>query len=157
MVYEILSKTEIAPNTVEFRVHCPHVARSFRPGQFLILKHNASTAERIPLSVADFSPDEGTLTLVVMAVGRTSTESAGSRPHRAVRQGESAISVSGAPGQIPPKKVAWIVAWNYREIRRNFGESRDNANEAPETTKPATGAVVVCFLVGSATGIRTLV
>jgi glutamate synthase (NADPH/NADH) small chain len=74
MVYEILSKNEIAPNTVVFRVHCPHVARSFRPGQFLILKHNASTAERIPLSVADFSPDEGTLTLVVMAVGRTSTE-----------------------------------------------------------------------------------
>src|SRR6266516_822665 len=34
-----------------------------------------------------------------------------------------------------PKKVAWIVAWNYREIRENFGESRDNASETPKNNE----------------------
>ena len=74
MGYEILERNQIAPDTVQFRIHCPHIARAFRPGQFLMLKHNASTAERIPLSVADYSAAEGTITIVVMAVGRTSTE-----------------------------------------------------------------------------------
>jgi glutamate synthase (NADPH) small chain len=74
MSYEILSKKEIALDTAQFLIRCPHVARSFRPGQFIMLKHNATTAERIPLSVTDYSVTDGTITTVVVAVGRTSRE-----------------------------------------------------------------------------------
>jgi NAD(P)H-flavin reductase len=74
MPYEILSKKEIAPDTVQFLVRCPHVARAFQPGQFIMLKHNATTAERIPLSVTDYSVTDGTITTLVVAVGRTSKE-----------------------------------------------------------------------------------
>ena len=37
-LYEILSKKEIALDTAQFLICCPHVARSFRPGQFIMLK-----------------------------------------------------------------------------------------------------------------------
>src|SRR5688572_23864662 len=72
--YEILSKTPVGPDTVQFVVYSPEIARSFRPGQFVMLKHNEGTAERIPLSVADYSAANGTITLIVVAVGRTSRE-----------------------------------------------------------------------------------
>jgi glutamate synthase (NADPH/NADH) small chain len=74
MPYRIASRVEIAPHTVRLEVAAPHIARSFRPGQFVMLKHISTTAERIPLSVADVDLDAGTLTLVVMAVGRTSAD-----------------------------------------------------------------------------------
>lgn len=74
MPYKIRSKECIAPKTFKFVIECAHVARSFKPGQFVMLKHDAGSSERIPLSVADVSASEGSITLIIVAVGRTSTE-----------------------------------------------------------------------------------
>lgn len=49
------------------------MARAAKPGQFVIVI-NREHGERIPLTVADFDREKGTITLVVQAVGKTTRE-----------------------------------------------------------------------------------
>jgi ferredoxin--NADP+ reductase len=68
----LLKKEEIAPNIFEMVVEYPRLAKKVKPGHFVIVM-SEENGERIPLTVADFDAEAGTLTLVVMAVG-TSTK-----------------------------------------------------------------------------------
>lgn len=67
----IIEKRDLTDVTKLFVVHAPLVARNAAPGQFVILRVT-ETGERIPISITDFSRVEGTITIVVQAVGRTS-------------------------------------------------------------------------------------
>lgn len=67
----IIEKRDLTGVTKLFVVHAPLVARNAAPGQFVILRV-AETGERIPISITDFSRAEGTITIVVQQVGRTS-------------------------------------------------------------------------------------
>jgi ferredoxin--NADP+ reductase len=68
----ILKNEEIAPNIFEMVVEHRRLVKKIQPGHFVIVMAEED-GERIPLTAADFDPDAGTLTLVVMAVG-TSTK-----------------------------------------------------------------------------------
>ena len=61
-----------APGVKLFRVDAPKVARRQMAGQFVIVRV-APQGERIPLTIAAASRDEGTITLIVQAVGKTTT------------------------------------------------------------------------------------
>ncbi|HEU6444810.1 MAG TPA: sulfide/dihydroorotate dehydrogenase-like FAD/NAD-binding protein [Gaiellaceae bacterium] len=67
----IIEKRDLTDVTKLFVVHAPLVARNAAPGQFVILRVT-ETGERIPISITDFSRAQGTITIVVQAVGRTS-------------------------------------------------------------------------------------
>lgn len=67
----ILKNEEIAPNIFEMIVEHPRLAQKARPGHFVIVMPE-ERGERIPLTIADFDRQAGTITMVVMAVG-TST------------------------------------------------------------------------------------
>jgi len=67
----IIEKRDLTGVTKLFVVHAPLVARNAAPGQFVILRV-AETGERIPISITDFSRTDGTITIVVQQVGRTS-------------------------------------------------------------------------------------
>ena len=67
----IIEKRDLTDVTKLFVVHAPLVARNAAPGQFVIIRVT-ETGERIPISITDFSRDEGTITIVVQQVGRTS-------------------------------------------------------------------------------------
>ena len=68
-MYPILRK-EILSDTVNLiEVDAPLVARKARPGQFVIVRIN-ETGERIPLTIADFDPHAGSLTLIFQKVGK---------------------------------------------------------------------------------------
>ena len=67
----IIEKRDLTGVTKLFVVHAPLVARNAAPGQFVILRV-AETGERIPISITDFSRADGTITMVVQQVGRTS-------------------------------------------------------------------------------------
>ncbi|MDR1959527.1 MAG: sulfide/dihydroorotate dehydrogenase-like FAD/NAD-binding protein [Planctomycetaceae bacterium] len=71
-MFTILSKYEICPNNWELVIHSPRIAKKACPGHFVIVMTDAE-GERIPLTIADFDADAGTITMVVMAVG-TSTK-----------------------------------------------------------------------------------
>lgn len=68
----ILKNEEIAPNIFEMVVEHPRLARKAKPGHFVIVMTDEQ-GERIPLTIADFDAEAGTITMVIMAVG-TSTK-----------------------------------------------------------------------------------
>jgi len=72
-VYEIVAKEALAPVTKLFEVRAPAVASKAKAGQFVIIRLR-DEGERIPLTIADYDRDQGTLTLVVQEVGKTTME-----------------------------------------------------------------------------------
>lgn len=67
----ILKKEKLTPATNRFLISAPWVAKAARPGQFVIVRV-VENGERIPVTIADFDPAAGTVTIVVQEVGRTS-------------------------------------------------------------------------------------
>jgi NAD(P)H-flavin reductase len=71
--YEIVSREDFSPVTYLLEVRHPRMARAARPGQFVIVMSHPE-GERIPLTIADFDRERGTITLVIQAVGKTTNE-----------------------------------------------------------------------------------
>ena len=67
-MFKIVSKEHFSENVVKLVVEAPRIAKSRRPGHFVIVIDNAH-GERIPLTIADADPEQGTITLVGQAVG----------------------------------------------------------------------------------------
>jgi len=74
---KILEKRLIrTPDVYYYKIAAPLISRKALPGQFVIIRLH-DKGERIPLSLADINPVEGTISLIVMAVGKTTTELSG--------------------------------------------------------------------------------
>jgi ferredoxin--NADP+ reductase len=69
-LYKILAREDLAPVTKLFRVEAPEVARKALPGQFVVVRID-ERGERIPLTIADWDLDEGSITLIFQEVGAT--------------------------------------------------------------------------------------
>lgn len=72
-MFEITAREELSEWTYLLEIRHPFLARAARPGQFVIVMPHA-LGERIPLTLADFDREAGTITLVVQAVGKTTRE-----------------------------------------------------------------------------------
>jgi ferredoxin--NADP+ reductase len=74
---KILEKRLIRkPDVYYYKIAAPLISRKAQPGQFVIIRLHEQ-GERIPLSLADINPVEGTISLIVMAVGKTTSEMSG--------------------------------------------------------------------------------
>ncbi|HIC95245.1 TPA: sulfide/dihydroorotate dehydrogenase-like FAD/NAD-binding protein [Candidatus Bipolaricaulota bacterium] len=73
MGYRILEKRELAPGIKLFRIAAPLVARKVRAGHFVVIRLDEK-GERIPLTPLEADPEEGTVTLVVQEVGKTTRQ-----------------------------------------------------------------------------------
>lgn len=71
--YEIVAREDFSEATFLLEIAHPLLARAARAGQFVIVMSH-ERGERIPLTLADFDPAKGTITLVVQAVGKTTRE-----------------------------------------------------------------------------------
>ncbi len=69
-MFQILKREQFSPVTYLWELEAPEVAKAAQPGHFVIVRHGNS-GERIPLTIADFDRDKGTITLVIQAVGKT--------------------------------------------------------------------------------------
>ena len=69
-MYRIVKKESLNPTVTRLVVEAPAVARKAEPGQFIILRVDED-GERIPLTVADFDRDAGTVTVIFQIVGAT--------------------------------------------------------------------------------------
>ncbi len=67
---EIAEKEVLTPQIVRLKVIAPDIAKKRRPGQFVILRVD-KRGERIPLTIVDSDPREGTVTIVFQVVGKT--------------------------------------------------------------------------------------
>ena len=64
----ILNRRKLTTKIFELTIETPRIARKAQPGQFVVVMAD-ETGERIPLTIADFDRESGTVTLVVMVVG----------------------------------------------------------------------------------------
>jgi NAD(P)H-flavin reductase len=71
--FEIVAREDFSDATYLLEVRHPLMARAAKPGQFVIVMPHEH-AERIPLTIADFDRNRGTITLVIQAVGKTTRE-----------------------------------------------------------------------------------
>ncbi|HIX46135.1 MAG TPA: sulfide/dihydroorotate dehydrogenase-like FAD/NAD-binding protein [Candidatus Borkfalkia faecigallinarum] len=69
-MYKILKKKELNPTVTLMEVDAPFVAKKAEPGEFIILRVDEE-GERIPLTVADFDREKGTVTIIFQIVGGT--------------------------------------------------------------------------------------
>ncbi len=69
-MYKIIRKKELNPTVTMMDVHAPLVAAKAQPGQFIILRVNED-GERIPLTVAGYDREEGTVKIIFQIVGAT--------------------------------------------------------------------------------------
>jgi len=72
-VYQILAKEDLGVVTSLFVVDAPEIARKAQAGQFVIVRVSEE-GERIPLTIADFDADAGTITIVFQQVGKTTKQ-----------------------------------------------------------------------------------
>jgi ferredoxin--NADP+ reductase len=91
-VPRILAKETLAPEVVRFWIDAPAIARKRKPGQFVIIRTD-ETGERIPLTIADADPEQGAISLIVQAVGKSTHKLNRLEP------GDTILDVAGPLGQ----------------------------------------------------------
>ena len=69
-MYRILEREDLVPGIHLFEVEAPAVARKGQAGQFIVLRVD-ERGERIPLTIADWDREKGSVTIVFMEVGAT--------------------------------------------------------------------------------------
>ncbi len=72
-MHEIIRKIVYSPKIKRFDVKAPLVASKAKPGHFVVIR-NHERGERIPLTIADSNPEEGTITLVFQELGKSTIE-----------------------------------------------------------------------------------
>jgi ferredoxin--NADP+ reductase len=71
-MYKILEARGVGLNIKQFVIEAPRIARKHQPGQFVILRLH-DKGERIPLTIKASDPKAGTVTIVVQAIGKTTS------------------------------------------------------------------------------------
>jgi len=72
-MYEIVHKENLSDEVVFMKVKAPLIARKRKAGQFVILRSNEE-GERIPLTIVDSDPENGTISIIFQVVGRSTME-----------------------------------------------------------------------------------
>ena len=91
-LFEIVRREDFSDVTFQLAVYHPRLANAARPGQFVMVMAREK-GERVPLTIADFDADAGTITLVIQAVGKTTREM-----QAACRPGERLHGLAGPMG-----------------------------------------------------------
>lgn len=72
-MYKIKSAEFLASNIKKFVIEAPKIARKRKAGQFVIVRLD-ECGERVPLTIADSNNEEGTITIIVQGIGKTTKE-----------------------------------------------------------------------------------
>jgi ferredoxin--NADP+ reductase len=90
--HKIVAKEQLSQDVFTAEIEAPLIAQARKPGQFVIISINNEYSERIPLTIADADPQNGTIRLIWQRVGKTTAELAD------LRQGDEIANVSGPLG-----------------------------------------------------------
>ena len=72
-MYKILEKKALNPTVTKMVIEAPLVARKAEPGQFIIFRASED-GERVPLTIADYDREKGTVTIIFQIVGGATME-----------------------------------------------------------------------------------
>ena len=90
-MFKIVEKSLLAENIYKLRIEAPRVAQSALPGQFVIVRVDEQ-GERVPLTIADFDKQQGTVTIVIQTIG------ASTKKLCALNEGDSIADFAGPLG-----------------------------------------------------------
>ncbi|HPU30993.1 MAG TPA: NADPH-dependent glutamate synthase, partial [Syntrophorhabdaceae bacterium] len=85
-------KQQLAPSITLFKLYVPNIAEKAKPGQFVVVRAD-DYAERIPLTIADFDRDAGTITIIFQVVG------ASTQKLEKFQKGQTILDVVGPLGK----------------------------------------------------------
>ena len=91
-MFEIKKSVFLSENVKSFEIVAPRIAKHRKAGQFVILRVH-DKGERIPLTIADSNEEQGTITLIVQGIGKTTMEL------NDLNTGDSILDVVGPLGQ----------------------------------------------------------
>jgi ferredoxin--NADP+ reductase len=95
-MHPILASDQLSPNVTRLVVEAPRIAQIRRPGQFVIVRRGPG-AERIPLTIADADADAGTITLIIQAIGKSTSDLVELRPGDAI---QDVVGPLGSPTEL---------------------------------------------------------
>jgi ferredoxin--NADP+ reductase len=72
-MYEVVKSEKLTPDVIKLEISAPHIAKKAKAGQFIMVTPTEH-GERVPLTMADFSPEKGTITIAALEVGKTTRE-----------------------------------------------------------------------------------
>ena len=72
-MYKIVRKKELNPTVTLMEIDAPLIAKKAEPGQFIIFRAKEDS-ERVPLTIADFDREKGTVTIIFQIVGGATME-----------------------------------------------------------------------------------
>ena len=72
-MFKIIEKTALNPTVTKMVVDAPLIAKKAEPGQFIIFRATED-GERVPLTIADFDREKGTVTIIFQIVGGATME-----------------------------------------------------------------------------------
>ena len=72
-MYKIVRKKSLNPTVSLMEIEAPLIAKKAEPGQFIIFRAKADS-ERIPLTIADFDREKGTVTIIYQIIGGSTME-----------------------------------------------------------------------------------
>jgi len=160
-VNEILENVVLADSVNRYLVAAPKIAARRKAGQFVIVRID-EFGERIPLTIADADPAQGTITLVVQAVGKSTAQMAtlkpGDRlldvvgplgaPTHIERVGTVAV-VAGGIGIAPAHPVAQAFKQAGNTVIAILGARSKNLLIMEDEMRRAADEVIVCTDDGS--------
>ena len=106
IMFKIVNKRVLNPSVVLMDIQAPFIAKKAKAGQFIIFRIDEQ-GERVPLTIADYDRENGTITIIFQIVGKSTERLA------ALNKGDALLDVAGPLG-IPtpidenPKKVCVI-------------------------------------------------
>ena len=93
MAVKILKKESLIPGrTSRLVLDAPHIANTAKPGHFIMLRIN-ETGERFPLTIADTDKEHGTITIVYLVMGKSTTLL------ESLKEGAEILDVAGPLGR----------------------------------------------------------
>lgn len=92
VMFKILNKKVLHENILQFTLEAPLIARKAEPGQFVVLRVN-EYGERVPLTIADFDREKGTIDIIFMVIGASTTVLA------SLNAGDSILDLVGPLGK----------------------------------------------------------
>ena len=104
-MYRIVRKEALRPTVTLYEIEAPLIAKKAQPGQFIILRVDEN-GERIPITINNYDPEKGTVTIIVQTVGATTEKLS----HK--QQGEfiqDFVGPLGRPTETEGKKKVCVV------------------------------------------------
>lgn len=161
-MFTILDKQRLSTEVFRITIAAPHIARERKAGQFVIVQQGGDYAERIPLTIADADPDEGSITLVFQAVGEATHKLAVLEPGDAIenvlgplgtpthieRYGK-VVCVGGGVGVAPMHPIAQAMKQAGNEVKIIIGARNEELVILEEEMQKIADELIVCTDDGS--------